>query len=172
MGNCSVETITHPFLSSRHLERDEESWRDARETLTYLIYAAKSLGARSIYMLTGERLRLCHTRCDCRSEGFCRLFPSQRAVTVWPGRGREAAVKQIQEGYLERRENPDDRRAYCVYLTPDAQPVLDKLDELAKIHEGVIFAGFNAQDLEKLDGLLDTIATNLSEFKNQREAAK
>jgi MarR family transcriptional regulator, transcriptional regulator for hemolysin len=77
-----------------------------------------------------------------------------------------------EEGYLERRENPNDRRAYCVYLTPGAQPVLDKLDELAKIHEGVIFAGFNAQDLEKLDGLLDAIAANLSEFKNQREAGK
>jgi len=52
-SNCTVESITHPFLPGRHLEPREESWRDARDTLTRLIQDAKSLGARSIYMLTG-----------------------------------------------------------------------------------------------------------------------
>ena len=52
-SNCTVESITHPFLPGRHLELHEESWRDARGTLTRLIQDAKSLGARSIYMLTG-----------------------------------------------------------------------------------------------------------------------
>ena len=74
-----------------------------------------------------------------------------------------------EEGYLKRQENPTDRRAYCVYLTSAAQPLLDKLDELAKVHETAIFAGFNAEDLEKLDKLLDAIAGNLSDFRAQRE---
>jgi sugar phosphate isomerase/epimerase len=52
-SQCTVESITHPFLTGRHLEQREESWRDARDTLTRLIQTAKSLGARSIYMLTG-----------------------------------------------------------------------------------------------------------------------
>jgi MarR family transcriptional regulator for hemolysin len=76
------------------------------------------------------------------------------------------------EGYLRRDENPSDRRAYCLYLTPAAQPVLDKLDELAKIHEAAIFAGFEAEDLERLDALLDAIARNLSDFRSQRTAGK
>jgi MarR family transcriptional regulator for hemolysin len=76
------------------------------------------------------------------------------------------------EGYLRRDENPSDRRAYCVYLTPIAQPVLDKLDELAKLHEAAIFAGFGGEDLERLDALLDAIARNLSDFRSQRTAAK
>jgi MarR family transcriptional regulator, transcriptional regulator for hemolysin len=76
------------------------------------------------------------------------------------------------EGYLRRDENPTDRRAYCLYLTPAAQPVLDKLDELAKIHEAAIFAGFEAEDLERLDALLDAIARNLSDFRSQRTAGK
>ena len=75
------------------------------------------------------------------------------------------------EGYLRREENPTDRRAYCLYLTPAAQPVLDTLDELAKVHEAAIFAGFDAEDVESLDALLDTIARNLSEFRTQRTAA-
>jgi MarR family transcriptional regulator for hemolysin len=76
------------------------------------------------------------------------------------------------EGYLRRDENPSDRRAYCLYLTPAAQPVLDKLDELAKIHEAAIFAGFAAEDLERFDALLDGIARNLSDFRSQRAAGK
>lgn len=75
-----------------------------------------------------------------------------------------------EEGYLKRQENPSDRRAYCVYLTPAAQPVLDKLDELAKIHEAAIFAGFEPEDLEKLDALLDIISRNLSVFRNRNNA--
>ena len=75
-----------------------------------------------------------------------------------------------EEGYLKREEHPTDRRAYCVYLTPAAQPLLDKLDELAKVHETAIFAGFDSEDLEKLDKLLDAIAGNLSDFRAQREA--
>jgi sugar phosphate isomerase/epimerase len=53
-SSCIVESITHTFLPpGRHLEQREESWRDARDTLTSVIQAARSLGARSIYMLTG-----------------------------------------------------------------------------------------------------------------------
>ena len=76
------------------------------------------------------------------------------------------------EGYLKRQENPNDRRAYCLYLTPAAQPVLDKLDELGKIHEAAIFAGFETADLEKLDELLDGISRNLALFRDQRTAGK
>jgi MarR family transcriptional regulator for hemolysin len=76
------------------------------------------------------------------------------------------------EGYLRREANPSDRRAYCVYLTPAAQPVLDTLDDLAKVHEAAIFAGFDADDVERLDLLLDAIARNLSELRSQRTAAK
>ena len=76
------------------------------------------------------------------------------------------------EGYLRRDENPSDRRAYCLYLTTAAQPVLDTLDALAKIHEAAIFAGFEAEDLERLDALLDAIARNLSDFRSQRTAGK
>jgi MarR family transcriptional regulator for hemolysin len=76
------------------------------------------------------------------------------------------------EGYLRRDANPSDRRAYCVYLTKAAQPVLDTLDKLANVHEAAIFAGFEPQDVEKLDELLELISRNLSEFRSQRAAAK
>jgi len=75
-----------------------------------------------------------------------------------------------KEGYLERRHHPSDRRAYSVYLTPKAQPVLDTLDALATLHEGKIFAGFSAEDIEKLDALLSKISRNLSVTRDLRVA--
>jgi DNA-binding MarR family transcriptional regulator len=73
-----------------------------------------------------------------------------------------------EEGYLRRDENPSDRRAYSVYLTSAAQPLLDKLDELAKVHEGWIFAGFETEELEKIDVFLERISRNLADFRAQR----
>lgn len=77
-----------------------------------------------------------------------------------------------EEGYLKRRENPSDRRAYCVYLTTAAQPVLDKLDEIARVYEAELFAGFEEQDLEKLNTLLDVMSRNLTAARTLRAAAK
>ena len=53
------------------------------------------------------------------------------------------------DGYLRREPSPHDRRAYSVYLTATAQPVLDKLD-----------------------ALLDTISHNLSDLRSRLAAAK
>ncbi len=76
------------------------------------------------------------------------------------------------EGYLKRREHPSDRRAYCVYLAPAAQPVLDTLGKLGKIHEAKIFAGFDEDDLERLNALLDGISHNLSAARTGYDAKK
>lgn len=67
-----------------------------------------------------------------------------------------------EEGYLKRRPHPNDGRAYCVHLAPAAQPVLDKLNELARAHEAVVFAGFDDADLDKLHALLEAVERNLS----------
>jgi MarR family transcriptional regulator for hemolysin len=76
------------------------------------------------------------------------------------------------EGYLKRRENPSDRRAYRVYLATAAQSVLDKLDEVAKSHEAEMFAGFDGEDLERLDASLEAIARNLSAARSLRATVK
>ena len=76
------------------------------------------------------------------------------------------------DGYLERRENPKDRRAYCVYLTAVSQPVLQKMGEVARIHEDEAFAGLDDEDLSRLDALLDVMARNLAASRNRDEAKK
>jgi len=76
------------------------------------------------------------------------------------------------DGYLERREHPKDRRAYCIYLTAAARPFLDRLGEVARIHEDETFAGLNEADLAQLDTLLSLVARNLAARRNRDEEKK
>ncbi|MGB8366163.1 MAG: MarR family winged helix-turn-helix transcriptional regulator [Rhizomicrobium sp.] len=72
-----------------------------------------------------------------------------------------------EDGYIERRENPDDRRSYRVYLTPAARPVLDRLREIAAAHTDEAFAGLDDKDMEKLGALLDVISRNVGAVRGQ-----
>lgn len=73
------------------------------------------------------------------------------------------------DGYLERREHPKDRRAYCLYLTEAAQPLLITLSEVAKAHENEIFAGIGLEDLVRFDELLDVVARNLAACRGRKD---
>jgi MarR family transcriptional regulator, transcriptional regulator for hemolysin len=75
------------------------------------------------------------------------------------------------EGFLERRENRQDRRAYCVYLTEAAQPTLDRLSEIATISENEAFAGLSDEDIARLDELLSLIARNLADARGRPRLA-
>ena len=67
-----------------------------------------------------------------------------------------------EDGLLERRENAQDRRGYCVFLTPASKPLLDRLGEAAARYEAEAFAGLSDEDLERLENLLDVIAGNIA----------
>ncbi len=74
--------------------------------------------------------------------------------------------------YLERRENPNDRRGYRVYLTPAAQPILDKLGEAARVLEGELFEGFDEKDLGQLEALLEKLSRNVTESRRRHHECK
>jgi MarR family transcriptional regulator for hemolysin len=76
------------------------------------------------------------------------------------------------DGYLERREHPKDRRAYCVHLTEAAEPLLARLEEVAQLIEERVFAGIEERDLQQLDALLDVIARNLAASRERGEEKK
>ena len=65
------------------------------------------------------------------------------------------------DGLIERRENPQDRRAYRIFLTPKAQPVIDRLTTAAEAYERDMFACLDERELATLDALLDKLAAHL-----------
>jgi MarR family transcriptional regulator for hemolysin len=77
-----------------------------------------------------------------------------------------------EDGLLERRENAQDRRGYCVYLTAAAKPLLDRLGEAAATYEAEAFAGLSDDDLLRLETLLDIIASNVAAAAQRQESRK
>jgi MarR family transcriptional regulator for hemolysin len=67
------------------------------------------------------------------------------------------------DGYLRRSANPQDRRAYRVYLTEAADPLLKELEALARQNEIEAFAGFTDEEVVLAEHLLTRISNNLSE---------
>lgn len=66
------------------------------------------------------------------------------------------------DGLLERRDRRDDRRARAVYLTPAAEPLLEKLASIARASEQRMFKGFSEEELDALGSYLDRIYDNVS----------
>jgi MarR family transcriptional regulator for hemolysin len=74
------------------------------------------------------------------------------------------------DGYLERREDPDDRRAYRVHVAAVAGPVLARLGELAAALETEVFQGFDEDDLAMLDMLLEMMSRNIAKSRGKQPA--
>jgi len=64
-------------------------------------------------------------------------------------------------GWVERRPDPNDRRAVQLYLTPKAEPILSELrDAAAAVHDDTC-ADMSEAEFEQLLTLLEKIKTNL-----------
>jgi DNA-binding MarR family transcriptional regulator len=67
-----------------------------------------------------------------------------------------------QEKLVERRPDPDDRRAYRLYLTDEAVPVLEMLRELSERTRSLALGGLSELERSELIRLLCKVQTNLS----------
>jgi MarR family transcriptional regulator for hemolysin len=79
-------------------------------------------------------------------------------------------------GLIERRPDPNDRRANRLYLTPAARPLLEQLVELGRDLMDDVLAGLDGKAHERLLGDLQLMKDNLraaiSRQSNQPQAAK
>jgi MarR family transcriptional regulator for hemolysin len=63
---------------------------------------------------------------------------------------------------LERRPDPADRRARCLYLTDKARPLLDEIWRIADITRGDVFTGIGEADRDSFMRILEQLHGNLS----------
>ena len=66
------------------------------------------------------------------------------------------------DGMLERRERDDDRRARAVYVTPKAEPLLQRLGKIAKDGEDQLYRNFSADELDQLQDFLRRLYHNVT----------
>jgi len=65
------------------------------------------------------------------------------------------------DGWVERRLDPTDRRARCLYLRAKARPVLDQLDRVGDLTREEAFASIPRPEVELLISLLQRIQSHL-----------
>jgi len=72
-------------------------------------------------------------------------------------------IDRLEEAALvERRRDPDDRRAWRIYLTEQARPLLDRLRIIASDVIEDALAGISPEDREQLHDSLAKVRANLS----------
>ena len=67
-----------------------------------------------------------------------------------------------ESSWIERRDDPNDRRAKNIYLTPKTKPMLKKLSQLGNQVQEKALLGVSAKDSETLISVLKKIRENLS----------
>jgi len=66
-----------------------------------------------------------------------------------------------EKGWVERRPDPKDRRAWRLHLKEEVQPVLDRMRVLAEKTREEALAGIPPEDRERLIDHLLTVKSNL-----------
>ena len=95
-----------------------------------------------------------------RNEGV-----SQSEVATWLDMEPIALVRMLdklhEEGLVERRAHPTDRRVRTLWLTPAARPVIERILFINQAIRGEAFAGMPAHARDIVIDILDGIKDNL-----------
>lgn len=75
-----------------------------------------------------------------------------------------------ENGLIERRPDPDDRRAKRLYLTPGARPLLERLTELGEDLMETALVGLSPDDVNGLLAHLATLKENLRQAIQKKQA--
>ena len=73
-------------------------------------------------------------------------------------------------GLIERRADPNDRRAKRLYLTPAARPMLERLGDLGDELMGTALAGVQREAIEKMVAQLAIVKENLRQAIQHKNA--
>jgi MarR family transcriptional regulator for hemolysin len=77
-----------------------------------------------------------------------------------------------ENGLIERRPDPDDRRAKRLYLTPAARPLLERLTDLGEDLMATALAGLEPAEVEAVLGHLTTVKENLRKALQKQHTDK
>src|SRR6202045_1536253 len=77
-----------------------------------------------------------------------------------------------ESGLIERRPDPDDRRAKRLFLTPAARPLLERLTELGEDLMATALAGLEPSEIAALLGSLTAVKENLRKAVQKKHADK
>jgi len=124
----------------------------ARMLKTYADQQVRQLGMTRAQWAVLARLEIC--------EG---LKQSELAemLDIQPITLTRLVDRMCDNGLIERRSDPDDRRAKRLYLTPAARPLMERLFVLGRRLMTDVLANVDRADIERMVGQLDVMKENL-----------
>ena len=66
------------------------------------------------------------------------------------------------DGWIERRSDPEDRRARRLYLKPSSKPLLEAIERLSDATRDEALAGFSQQEAASFFASLERVRNNLA----------
>lgn len=143
---------------------DPQHTEEALRGLGFLIRDVSRLSARNFERHAVE-LGLTHAQCRAlcyvqRYEGASQARLAECSDTDPMTLGR--VLQRLEaEGYIARRPHPNDGRARCLVLRPKAQPVLERIWQLADAAQADALAGLSTAERTQLVLLLSRLRGNL-----------
>jgi DNA-binding MarR family transcriptional regulator len=81
-------------------------------------------------------------------------------------------VDRLEEaGLVERQRDPSDRRAWRVLLTAKADPIVEKLRQLAAQLASDVFEGISPAEIEAMRGVLARARSNVAAMEPPKKAS-
>lgn len=91
------------------------------------------------------------------SPGISQQVLAER-LAIFPSRLVALVDELAEKGLVERRDDPEDRRAYSLHLTNRGQQRLQDIGRVAREHQDALCAALDAAEREQLASLLRRIA--------------
>lgn len=76
------------------------------------------------------------------------------------------------EGLVERKPDPNDRRARLLYLTAKSKPTLDEIWRISDLTRGETFAGISKSERDIFLNVLERLHNNLNELQQPTTAGQ
>ena len=78
-------------------------------------------------------------------------------------------LKRLSDlGYVEKKTNPDDKREYRIFATDKARGFLPEIESIYKEVHNKLYRRLNAQQIEQLQSLLETVYQNVEQEKPEK----
>jgi DNA-binding MarR family transcriptional regulator len=152
--------LTEPTTPSQWADRALEGFRSVGFTISTTGYAIARLFRELLAPLGLEPREFALLRSVAASEGVTQQSIAEQ-MHVAPSR-MVAFVDTLEErGLLERRQNPDDRRARALFLTPAGRELLQRAFAVAIEHETRLTSDLTAQERQELLELLGRVSVHV-----------
>ncbi len=100
-----------------------------------------------------------------KQETFARMYKMDKATVA-------RAIKKLEDtGYVYRKQDAEDKRAYNVFLTEKGKDIGAKMKERAIKWDDIVIAGFSEEEKRLSAAFLERMEQNIIEFFDCRTYA-